>query len=116
MAQKKRANRPVSLRFASGPAATHEDMFGELEIRVLQVQLRGMGTVVAGAGPLGWGGDRYRVYDTPNGPALVWYVVWDDAKAGERFLALSGERLRALRRPGALFAARIGRQLADRSR
>jgi Zn-dependent peptidase ImmA (M78 family) len=91
---------PVRLRFTTGPAAAYEDMLGELEIRVLQAQLRGADAVVPGTGALGWGGDLYRLYDTPNGPALVWYVVWDDAQSGDRFLALAGERLRGGRRPG----------------
>jgi hypothetical protein len=93
-------DRPVPLRFTGGPKPMYEDMLGELEIRVLQAQLRGGNAVVAGTGPLGWGGDQYRVYDTPSGPALVWYIVWDNPKAGERFLALVGTRLKALQRPG----------------
>ncbi|HEU4588544.1 MAG TPA: hypothetical protein VFS11_07850 [Gemmatimonadales bacterium] len=91
---------PVPVRFTDGPAPMYEDMLGELEIRVLQVQQRGRDAVVPGAGAIGWGGDRYRVYDTPHGPALVWYIAWDDARAGERFLAQTGAGLRALARPG----------------
>lgn len=91
---------PVPVRFTDGPAPMYEDMLGELEIRVLQAQQRGRNAVVAGAGAIGWGGDRYRVYDTPHGPALVWYIVWDDARAGERFLAQTGAGLRAVARPG----------------
>jgi hypothetical protein len=108
------ADRPVPLRFTGGPAPIYEDMLGELEIRVLQAQLRGGNAVVPGTGALGWGGDRYRVYDTPNGPALVWYVVWDDARAGERFLAQTGTRLRGLARPGYRTAV-DGLPLGDRS-
>jgi Zn-dependent peptidase ImmA (M78 family) len=91
---------PVPVSFTGGPAPMYEDMLGELEIRVLQAQLRGGNAIVAGTGAIGWGGDRYRVYDTPRGPALVWYIAWDDARAGERFLAQTGARLRALARPG----------------
>lgn len=91
---------PVPVRFTDGRAPMYEDMLGELEIRVLQAQQRGRDAVVPGAGAIGWGGDRYRVYDTPHGPALVWYIAWDDVRAGERFLAQTGAGLRVLARPG----------------
>jgi hypothetical protein len=91
---------PVPVRFTRGPAPMYEDMLGELEIRVLQAQVRGSNAVVAGTGAIGWGGDRYRVYNTAHGPALVWYIAWDDARAGERFLAQLGPRLRMVGRPG----------------
>jgi hypothetical protein len=90
---------PVPVRFTGGPAPMYEDMLGELEIRVLQAHLRGSNAVVAGTGAIGWGGDRYRVYDTPHGPALVWYIAWDDARSGDRFLAQTGAALRAVARP-----------------
>jgi len=34
----------------------------------------------------GWDGDRYQVLG-PRGEAVVWYSVWDDAGAAERFAA-----------------------------
>ena len=43
--------------------------------------------------PLGWGDDRYRLYASPDGPALVWYVVWDDARSAGRFLRAAGPAL-----------------------
>jgi hypothetical protein len=52
------------------------------------------------AGPIGWGGDRYRVYQTPTGPALVWYVVWDDKKSADRFVWGYGGKLRSNTRKG----------------
>jgi hypothetical protein len=48
---------------------------------------------------LGWGGDRYRVVDTPGGPALVWYIVFDDPAAAARFERQAG-RLATTERPG----------------
>ena len=54
----------------------------------------------ARAGPIGWGGDRYRVYATPAGPALVWYVVWDDTRSAERFTWGYGGKLRSVSRTG----------------
>jgi len=50
--------------------------------------------------PIGWGGDRFRVYRTPAGPALVWYVVWDDTRSAERFTWGYGGKLRSTSRKG----------------
>jgi hypothetical protein len=35
----------------------------------------------------GWDGDRFALVDTPNGSALAWWSVWDDAAARDRFVA-----------------------------
>jgi hypothetical protein len=50
--------------------------------------------------PLGWGGDRFRVYESPAGPALVWYVVWDDPRAADRFAHTAGPALGRTKRAG----------------
>jgi hypothetical protein len=50
--------------------------------------------------PIGWGGDRYRVYETPAGPALVWYVAWDDQRSADRFVRSAGPGLRHTARTG----------------
>ncbi|HET7598860.1 MAG TPA: hypothetical protein VFK09_01135 [Gemmatimonadales bacterium] len=92
-------DRPIELRFTSGPAPEYEDLFGELEIRVLLSVLRGSNGLVAGGQPIGWGGDLYRLYQTPDGPALVWFSVWDDARSAERF-ARGAARLGQPARPG----------------
>jgi len=91
---------PVSVRFAD-PAgdAVYEDTFGELEIQTLATVLRGGGEVLTGT-PIGWGGDRFRVYRTAAGPALVWYLVWDDEMSAARFRGTSGVRLLAAKRAG----------------
>jgi hypothetical protein len=49
--------------------------------------------------PLGWGGDRFRVYRSGGGPAFVWYVAFDDPTSATRFLRGSGARLNARTRP-----------------
>ena len=72
---------PVPLAFAPTAASLYEDVLGENEIRVLLAGLAGSDEVQTVV-PIGWGGDRYRVYEAPGGPALVWYVVWDDAALG----------------------------------
>jgi hypothetical protein len=91
---------PVQVRFAD-PAgdALYEDTFGELEIQTLATVLRGGGEVLTGT-PIGWGGDRFRVYRSAAGPALVWYLVWDDETSAARFRGTSGVRLLAARRAG----------------
>ena len=97
---RQKRDQPLALRFVSGPARVYEDGLGELEIRVLDAQLRGDVAVPHDMAPIGWGGDLYGLYDTPQGPALVWYVVWDDAASADRFVQGTGRRLRARSRPG----------------
>lgn len=94
-----RGDQPVPLRFDGAEKPLYEDTLGEREIQLLATVLRGGGEVLADAG-LGWGGDRFRVYRTPAGPALVWYVVWDDDAALERFMGSAGARLAERKRPG----------------
>ena len=88
-------DQPVTVRFAESPdSVLLEDTLGELEIQILMTVLRGGGEVLRDS-PLGWGGDRFRVYRTRDGPALVWYVVWDDEMSARRFAAGAGGRLAA---------------------
>jgi hypothetical protein len=94
-----RGDVPVALAFPPDSGVLYEDVLGESEIRVLMARLAGSENVRSGI-PIGWGGDRYRVYRTPAGPALVWYVVWDDKRSAERFTWGYGGRLRATTRRG----------------
>ncbi|HZE75562.1 MAG TPA: hypothetical protein VE091_09655 [Gemmatimonadales bacterium] len=97
----RQGDQPVALRFVAGSRPrTYEDDLGELEIRVLDAQLRGDVEAPRDIAPIGWGGDLYGLFDSPKGAALVWYVVWDDPASDDRFLAASGARLRARERPG----------------
>lgn len=93
-------DQPVPLRFAdSSSAVLLEDGLGELEIRILQAVATGaseLGDAVA----IGWGGDRYQVVETPEGPAVVWYAVWDTPQAAERFARSTGRWLARRARPG----------------
>lgn len=93
-----RADAPVELRFTSGPEPIYEDLLGELEARVLEAELAG-GSAES-AVPLGWGGDRYRLYRTPGGPALVWFAVWDEPRNAERFASRVTRPFLARARPG----------------
>jgi hypothetical protein len=94
-----RGDAPMALAFPADSAVLYEDVLGESEIRVLMARLAGVPQVRV-ASPIGWGGDRYRVYETPFGPALVWYVVWDDKKSADRFVWGYGGKLRSTTRKG----------------
>jgi hypothetical protein len=110
-----RGDAPVTLTFAPDSGIVYEDVLGETEIRVILASLAGSDEVQTVV-PIGWGGDRFRVYRTPAGEALVWYVVWDDERSGERFLR-SAAGLRRTSRPGyraALDSVRVGARPATR--
>jgi hypothetical protein len=87
---------------ADEPGVLYEDVLGEFEIRVLAADLSSAPAATEIATPLayGWGGDRFRVYQTPSGPAMVWYIVWDDPGSRTRFQNTTGQRLESRRRLG----------------
>lgn len=98
-----RGDPPVGLRFVGEePNVLYEDTMGEFDLRVLSAELAGQSPSAEIQTPLapGWGGDRYRVYETPDGTALVWYHVWDDGVSRTRFLGTTGQRLESRRRLG----------------
>jgi hypothetical protein len=78
-----RGDMPVPLAFAKDSGVMYEDVLGENEIRVLLAVLAGSDDVQT-VMPIGWGGDHYRVFAAPGGPALVWYVAWDDQRSADR--------------------------------
>jgi hypothetical protein len=84
---------PVELAYPAASDVVYEDVLGENEIRVVLAHLAGSDEVQTVV-PIGWGGDRYRLYRSSGGPALVWYVVWDDAASAGRFLRSAGAGLR----------------------
>jgi hypothetical protein len=94
-----RGDVPVALTFSTDSDALYEDVLGENEIRILMAHLTGRQEVRV-PGPIGWGGDRYRVISTESGPALVWYLVWDDKRSAERFTWGYGGKLRSTAREG----------------
>jgi len=78
-------DRPIALGFV-GPAqdaVAYENDLGEFETRLLLQQFLGderEATTLA----TGWGGDRYEVLGR-DADAVVWYSVWDNAAAANRF-------------------------------
>ena len=94
------ADIPVEVAFADSSAEVmYEDTLGELEIQILLAVLRG-GDVATVDRPIGWGGDRYRVYRTPGGPALVWLTAWDSQPQADRFREAMAGAFAARRKPG----------------
>jgi hypothetical protein len=94
-----RGDRPLALGFPKDDEVLYEDVLGENEIRVVLAHLAGSDEVQTVV-PIGWGGDRFRLYGSGRGPALVWYVVWDDPASSGRFLRSAGPGLRHTARPG----------------
>ncbi len=80
---------PVNLEFAGAQSALYTDGLGEYEIRVLLTELTGSESTAA-AGALGWGGDRYAVFDVGGQHGLVWWSVWDSDGAADQFADLLG--------------------------
>ncbi len=81
-----------------GALEGESDVLGEMGLAILAADLSGA-EVVSTTIPVGWAGDRYRLYRTPKGPALVWRIAWDDERSATRFLEGSGHRLQARQRP-----------------
>lgn len=95
-----RHDQPVGLAFDEPAAGVlHEDTMGELELQIWSAQMRQGGEVLSDI-PNDWGGDRYRVYDAPGGPALVLYTVWDDSTAARRFAGITAARFVGRKKAG----------------
>jgi hypothetical protein len=91
---------PRRVRFTSSDSALFENTMGDLGLRILTASLNGGGEIAAALN-IGWGGDRFRVYDVAPAGALVWYIVWDNAAAARRFQRTN--ELAKLSRPGYRF-------------
>jgi len=92
---------PTDVVFAAPvpDSVRYEDGLGEFETRLLLQQHLGDETEAALLAS-GWDGDRYQVLGSAQGgDALVWYSVWDDPRAADRF-AQGLERAWKKRRTG----------------
>lgn len=95
------ADAPVELTISvSGASVSHEDVLGRLELGVMLDQHLGAGS---GSVADGWGGDRYVLVDTGNSEyGLIWYCVWDDVTARDRFAQRFQGALASLGGPASL--------------
>lgn len=77
---------PTELRLAppaEGWQLIYENNLGELEVGILLKEHLGAGAESAARG---WDGDRYQLLAAPGGGrTLVWYSVWNNAPAADRF-------------------------------
>ena len=80
---------PRVVRFDPADSALFENTMGDLGIRILTANLNGSREIAAALN-IGWGGDRFRVYDVAPAGALVWYIVWDNEAAAARFQRTTG--------------------------
>ncbi|HUG38926.1 MAG TPA: hypothetical protein VMM12_00490 [Longimicrobiales bacterium] len=72
-------------RPAAGWRTVYENNLGQLEVSILLAEHL---DDQAAAAAEGWDGDRYALLEGPGGgEALVWYSVWDDDAAADRFAA-----------------------------
>ncbi len=95
-----RGDGPVAVSFVDDSTdVLHDDTFGEYEMLVLRASLAGITAVVTDI-PLGWGGDRLRLYRSGDGNALVWYTVWDDDRSATNFRTRIVNGLERLGREG----------------
>ncbi|MEO8479448.1 MAG: hypothetical protein ABI542_07410 [Gemmatimonadota bacterium] len=95
-----RNDAPIALRFDDDTTGvSFEDTFGEYEMLVLRSVLAGIAAIPTDV-PLNWGGDRMRAYRTLDGPALVWYSVWDDQAGATNFADHVAAGLLKLKREG----------------
>lgn len=95
---------PIRVAFNdSSESVLHEDTMGEMEMQILAGDLRGGEVITTLA--LGWGGDRYRVIDSPQGPLLLWWIVFDSEVSRRRFLINVADRMVERGRPGYRIAA-----------
>jgi hypothetical protein len=70
---------------AAGWTVSYDNTLGQLETGILLREHLGEGADVAARG---WDGDRYALVTGPDeDEALVWYSVWDDDAAADRFAA-----------------------------
>ena len=89
----------VTLQLA-GPVR-YSNTLGQMATVVLLEEL--VGSDGAGAAR-GWDGDRFALFDSAEGPALVWASVWDDASGRDDFIAMLAPALGRFPRAAALEA------------
>jgi hypothetical protein len=78
----------VDLSYAPrGGRVINEGVLGEVLIKTF------LGDGAPEEAAVGWGGDRYRVWDVSGKTLLVWRSVWDSAADAREFLAAAQARM-----------------------
>ena len=77
----------ITLPALRGATAKYENTIGEFETRLfLYEHLRDQNNAVQGAA--GWDGDRYILFNTPQGEGIAWVTVWDSQADASEFFDL----------------------------
>ncbi len=102
---------PVELAMSvSGADILHEDVLGRLELGVMLDQHLGPGSARFADG---WGGDRYVLVEVGTGErGLIWYSVWDDEAARDRFVERFRDALGSLGGGASLEVMEVGGRAA----
>jgi len=87
---KRDAPTSVTLPSLTGATQTYQNTLGEFETRLFLFQhLKDQNNAVQGAA--GWDGDRYVLFDTPQGQGIAWVTVWDSQADASEFFDLLGK-------------------------
>ncbi len=87
---------PLAVTILAPDSAIFSEALGAAGMRVLLAEARGQAALDEPA-VLGWGGDRYALYATPAGDALVWIAVFDGPGARLRAVNTLRQGWRTLR-------------------
>jgi hypothetical protein len=92
---------PIDLRISvEGARVVHDDVLGRLETGVLLDEHLGAPSASLADG---WDGDRYALVELAGGArALIWYALWEDVAARDRFAAGMERALTGLGGPATL--------------
>jgi hypothetical protein len=85
---------PWTVTIQGGTDPAFNDVVGAVGLRVLLAEARGR-DLLPDVATLGWGGDRFALYTTPEGEALVWVALFDTPLARDRALGALAEWPRA---------------------
>ena len=70
----------------------YQNDLGEFETRLLLFQWsRDQNAAIRGAA--GWDGDRYMLFETPRGPGIAWFTVWDTPVDAAEFFDVMDDAL-----------------------
>ena len=80
----------ITMPALRGATSKYENTIGEFETRLFLFEhLRDQNNAVQGAA--GWDGDRYILFNTPQGEGIAWVTVWDSQADASEFFDLLGK-------------------------